>query len=714
MEYLMMKQSLWKPLLWALAILPLASCQPKASSEAQGTTLTIAIDTDSAPELFGVEKIDVSLQNLDTNLVVIDHRDADGTESVRVEIVQPSEDPEINREGFRLENASGIIAVKAIDSTGAMYGLMELSEQIQMQGGLSGVAPVLQNPRFPFRAIKYNLPWSSYRRFSALQVNEDMCRDLNMWEAFLDMMAENRFNSLTLWSMHPFPYLIRAKNFPKATPFSDEELAEWKTFWNALFNMAKDRGIDTYLVNWNVFVSEEFKKHYDPTGISDMDKFLGPINDTQTIRKYTRESITQVINEYPGLAGLGVTLGERMENLDSEQQTDWVRDVFFRGIKEADRPVKFIYRAALKGDHAVHRDTIDNSGLPEPIWVELKFNWSHGHSTPTLVKAHGGGTGEEYWTNPAPSKHKMCWMIRNEDFFRLRWGEPDFIRAHIAQNGQEFVGGYFVGSETMIPAVDIFHKPDHEHIDWDYAFERQWLFYKEWGRLLYNPETPDTVFSNAFDSKYEGGHGDDMVEAFKLSTRTNQRILSFFRVAQDATNYAEGFLGLREFLTVKHVVESTPTDPNYVSVTEFGDGKGILDAKLTPIELAAALEVDSLKALALVSDLTTTDPTLQCEIEDVKAWSHLGLHFSKKLRSAVALNQKNKADAVTFITQAQQHWTDLVSVTEDHIIPGFVYGEKRVENPGQWHWNDGQWHWSAYQDEVAADVEWVKKQVAEW
>ena len=615
-----------------------------------------------------------------------------------MDMVQPTDCPQIKKEGFRIEKSSGRIVVSAIDSTGAMYGLLELAEQIQLQKGLSKVTADLQNPRFPFRAIKFNLPWSSYRRFSALQVNEPLCKDLNMWEAFLDMMAENRFNALTLWNLHPFPYLIRAKNFPKAAPFSEQELAQWKVFWTTLFKMANDRGIETYLVNWNVFVSQEFKDNYDDAGVSDMERFLGDIEDTETIRQYTRESITQVINEYPDLTGLGVTLGERMQNLNSEQQTDWVEDVFFRGIKEADRPIKFIYRAALKGNHAVHRATIDASGLAEPIWVELKFNWSHGHSTPTLVKAHGGGTGEEYWTNPAPSHHKMCWMIRNEDFFRLRWGEPDFIRAHIAQNGQDFVGGYFVGSETMIPAFDLFHQPNHKHINWKYAFERQWLFYKEWGRLLYNPETPDVAFANAFDAKYEGGHGQDMTEAFKLSTRTNQRILSFFRVAQDATNYAEGFLGLRKFLTIQDVIKSTPTDSNLVSVKEFGDGANNFGKRITPIELATALEADVDKALNLINGISTTDNTLKCEIEDVKAWSHLGLYFAKKLRAAVAVNQGKKAEAFTFITQAQQHWTDLVSVTEAHIIPGYVYG------------GGAKWHWSAYQDEVAADVDWVQKQ----
>jgi len=50
----------------------------------------------------------------------------------------------------------------------------------------------------------------SYRENESLQANDELSMDLNMWASFLDMMAANRFNALTLWSLHPFPYLIRA------------------------------------------------------------------------------------------------------------------------------------------------------------------------------------------------------------------------------------------------------------------------------------------------------------------------------------------------------------------------------------------------------------------------------------------------------------------------------------------------------------------------
>ncbi len=318
---------------------------------------------------------------------------------------------------------------------------------------------------------------------------------------------------------------------------------------------------------------------------------------------------------------------------------------------------------------------------------------------PTLVKAHGGGTGKEYWTNPAPSHHKMAWMIRNEDFFRLRWGEPDFIREHIQVNGQDYVGGYFIGSECYIPAKDIYHKPGHRHVNWKYAFERQWLYYKQWGRLLYDPCTSDAVFANAFNQRFSGNIGSQMVEAYKLSTRTTQRIASFFDFTWDHSFYTEGFIGnKRDFIKLHEMIDAEPIEPNFVSIKEYGDGSQNFGSKLTPIQQAATLEKDNQQALKIVKGISTSDETLKCEIEDVKAWSYLGLYFAKKIRAAVALNQNKKSEAVRYITEAQQHWRDLVTVTDEHIQPSHLAIFKETRN----------FHWKNYQDEVDAEVEWVK------
>jgi hypothetical protein len=151
------------------------------------------------------------------------------------------------------------------------------------------------------------------------------------------------------------------------------------------------------------------------------------------------------------------------------------------------------------------------------------------------------------------------------------------------------------------------------------------------------------------------------------------------------------------FFSVQDVINANPLEPNQLSVKEFGNGSGGgHGSSITPIELASDLERDNLRALFIVNGISTTNDTLKCEIEDVRAWAHLGLYFAKKLRAAVAVNQNNKPDAVTYITEARDHWIDLVEVTDAHIKKGHL-----MHNKGQFHWKD-------HLDAVNADIDWVK------
>ncbi len=179
--------------------------------------------------------------------------------------------------------------------------------------------------------------------------------------------------------------------------------------------------------------------------------------------------------------------------------------------------------------------------LRKAIWASLKFNWSHPLSTTKLIKVHGGKIYGTYW-NPEPKGYKIVWTVRNEDFFCLRWGVADFIRQHIANNTPDYVGGYFIGSETYIPAKDYFTKPGFS-VDWKYAFQRQWLFYKLWGRLLYNPSTPDSIFRNEFIRRY-GKQAAVLFDAYALAGKTPLRLASSFDCTWDFTLYSEGFMAL--------------------------------------------------------------------------------------------------------------------------------------------------------------------------
>ena len=97
--------------------------------------------------------------------------------------------------GFEIVRGPGnAIYILGTDANGAMYGVLDLAEQIAAGNGLAKVKNKVAEPKFEFRAIKFNLPWYSYRTNDALSLHSETCRDLEFWGEFLDMMAENRGN----------------------------------------------------------------------------------------------------------------------------------------------------------------------------------------------------------------------------------------------------------------------------------------------------------------------------------------------------------------------------------------------------------------------------------------------------------------------------------------------------------------------------------------
>jgi hypothetical protein len=695
--------------------------------------ISIAYRTDCPQLNFAVSRLEQALQQVKETLVVCDLAEPDDKDILILSdetdaVFLPDSATEtaishrIKEEGFQIARSRSankdIICIIARNETGAMYGTLDLADQIRLNNGLNNVEEKISNPRFEFRAIKFNLPWSSYRPSEnpAMSLHTETCRSLRFWQRFLDMMAENRFNVLSLWNLHPFTYMIRPKGFPEACPFSDKELAQWQCFWRRLFSMAKQRGIETYIVNWNIVVSPEFAKAH---GVKERN------DKSEIVREYTRQCVTQVINEYDELTGLGVTLADWMNDMTPREREDWIQDTFIKGMKQAKRPAKFIHRSVLAGSPVEMRRVIDEANFPDPVWVEVKFNWSHGYSTPRLAITHDYSSGqidERFW-QPKPENYRIAWMIRNEDFFILRWGQPDFIREHIEANGRDCVGGYFIGSEGYIPAKEYAHKPD-KHVTWEYAFEKQWLFYKLWGRLLYDPNTPDKVFAAEFNRRYGGDIGDKLLEAYALASRMPLRLASFHRATWDYTLYSEGFLAPVEtgfddkvsaFISIDELIRHETLDPTYVSISDYVDAvvsdKQIEQSLLTPLELAEDLEKDGKKALELVESLGNSAAqnvnTFDCEIEDVQAWAYLSLYFADKLRAGVALETFRKTKvkvqqtkSVALLESAARRWAKLVEVTKQHYNPIPAVQLSRSQNDP-----DAVFSWERYSDQVKRDIQ---------
>ncbi len=641
----------------------------------------------------------------------------------------------LKAEAYTLLPEGKKITITGGDGTGIIYGSLSLAEDLRNGMTLSNVRERSESPNLPFRAIKFDLPWDTYRHSYALNQHQETCKDLKFWEAFLDMMAENRFNALTLWNLHPYTFLIKPKNFPEASPWNDKEMKEWKKLFHGIFRMAKERGIDTYIMPFNIFVTPEFSKAHN-VEMNNLEHYHYVDADTsEIIKRYTRECVTQMLNEYPDLTGIGLTLGEGMGGMTPQRREEWIRETIIEGMRLANRKSKLIHRIPFSGNtgslgatsvamEQLTRKAIEDEAAMDcfegPIWASLKFNWSHGHSTTKLIKVHGGKIYGTYW-KPEPKGYKIIWTVRNEDFFCLRWGDADFIRRHIAENTPDYVGGYFIGSETYISAKDYFTKTGFS-VNWKYAFQRQWLFYKLWGRLLYNPSTPDSIFKAEFIRRYGKGAG-ELFEAYELAGKTPLRLASSFDCTWDFTLYSEGFMALNpdtkrvEYISVDRQINQPPLDTDYVSVAEYvktiSSGGSFGKNRITPPDLAAMLEKDCNKALELVKNINVSgnDP-LMFEVSDVKVWANLGLFFAGKLRGATALEtyrmnggEENKQNSIKHLENALHFWDVVINITSPIYkdMPLVHYSEQDGKS---WKENDNlRFHWRLLRPDVVKDIE---------
>lgn len=651
----------------------------------------------------------------------------------------------LSKEAYNFTIDKKNIDITGGNGAGLIYGVLGLVESIKNGKKPSQLQNHTESAHYSLRAIKYDLPWDTYRHSFALDLHYDTCRDLKYWEKFLDMMVENRFNALTLWNLHPYTFMIKPKNYPEATPFSDIEMKEWQALFRGIFKMAEERGIDTYIFPFNIFVSPEFAKAHNVVMDNlNHDHIMNTMADTSAlVRKYTRECVTQVLQEYPELDGMGITHGEVMGGMTPTEREDWLHETIIEGMRLAGRKAKLIHRIPLSADktsggstskeaESITRKILEADAalgfLEKPIYADLKYNWSHAHSTTKLIKVHGGKLFDTYF-NPIPENYKVTWTARNEDFFCLRWGSPDFVRSHIAENSHAYNGGYFLGSECYIPAKDYFTK-NTNGTNWMYAFERQWLFYKTWGRLLYNPETKNEVFSDDFTRRF-GANGKNLLEAYSQVSKMPLMLASAYDFTWDFTLYSEGFLARNsktnnvDFISVDRQINQATLDPDYISVKDFVDkslnNQVFEQSKITPPIFAKKLEENASKALELVKNIDfSNNTTLMYEVADVKIWAYLGLYYSEKTKGAVTLqtyrkqgNITQKELAIKHLEKALSYWDEVIKISKPIYNEMPLVHLSEQKNMSKDEISKLRFHWSIIRPEVAADVEIAKGAVVE-
>ena len=193
-------------------------------------------------------------------------RSADGVELIRLSQATDSVGP---KEGFTIKSADGVIDVVGNDGSGVIYGCQELVDRLEMDGSFEKLpASFSDAPEMVLRGAcvgvqkPYLLPGRAVYEYPYTPENFPWFYDKELWIKYLDMLVENRMNSLYLWNGHPFASLVKLEDYPFAVEVDEETFKKNEEMFSFLTTEADKRGIFVIQMFYNILLSKPFAEHY--------------------------------------------------------------------------------------------------------------------------------------------------------------------------------------------------------------------------------------------------------------------------------------------------------------------------------------------------------------------------------------------------------------------------------------------------------------------
>ena len=513
-------------------------------------------------------------------------KDSSGCSDLSVFLEEDRGCPE---EGYHLRREKGCFRIVASDRAGMMYGLLDLGrELVHGNGCAESIKDRNVTPYIRKRGIKFNIPLDartpsySDASDSAFETVPDVW-DLEFWQDYLDAMAEYHYNVLSLWSLSPFPSMVRIPEYPltaledvmRSVIIPQPEMSGWKMytedmkkglypvkkmsmdekmeFWRQVMSCAADRCIEVYLFTWNLFV-------------------------------YGTEDCLKC---HPG------------------------------------RKLRFIHRMQYAAFHEIEEKFRDFPGTFE---ISFKYSQAHMHSSvkphffSDFIKEHDTQTG--FWLT-----------LRDDDYYMFRWGDLDFARDYLRNMPVSRMTGFYLGADGFTWGRDYMDRLDQTH---PLYIRKMWYKMWLWGQLSYDISREEEFFTRELECMY-GMDGKRLSNVWKKASR----IISTFQLVHwhdyDFQWYPEMCCSLEhppvrklEFADINEFMacDSMP-EGGCISVKEFAkcqvEGRAV--NAVTPLQIAQTIKQYSefvLKEVALLEKGCKMGCGLHRLLMDMRALAYLG------------------------------------------------------------------------------------------
>ncbi|WP_421944115.1 alpha-d-galacturonidase [Pedobacter sp.] len=598
------------------------------------------------------------------------------------------------KEGFVItSDANGVIYVIGKDASGTLYGCMEFVERIKAQGKIPESISIAEQPEMVLRGTCIGmqkpdyLPGHDVYEYPYTPETFPWFYDKELWVKYLDMMVENRYNSLYLWNGHPFSSLVKLKDYPYAIEVDDETFKKNEEIFKFLTHEADKRGIWVIQMFYNIIIPKPFA---DKHGLKTQDRNRPII---PLISDYTRKSIAAFVEKYPNV-GLMVALGEAMEGV-GQDDIDWFTKTIIPGLKDGlkasgrtDEP-PIVLRA-----HDTDAPAVMKAALPlyKNLYTENKFN---GEALTTYEPRGAWAELNRKLASIGTINISNVHILANLEPFR--YGSADFIQKSVQ------------AMDKIYGAKGLHLYPQASYWDWPYTADnvkgrllqtdRDWIWYKEWGRYAWNSkrDRKDEIeyWGNELAKKYgtDVNGGKSILNAYEESGEISPKLLRRYGITD----------GNRQTLTLGMLMTQLINPFRYGLFTlmyesEAPEGEMIIEYAEkewkkqghigeTPVQIAKEVIEHGKKAVVAINQAKPTRDTAEFRRlkNDIYCYDAMANSYAEKVKAALwILRYKYSNDvadlekALPFLQKSLNFYTELVKLTEkDYLYANSMQTKQR-------------------------------------
>jgi hypothetical protein len=584
-----------------------------------------------------------------------------------------------SKEGYTIRAAGNTIILRGVDASGALYGCMDLCDQVRETGKIPTQLSISDQPEMVLRGScigmqkPYYLPGHGVYEYPYTPATFPWFYDKAMWVKYLDMLLDNRMNSLYLWNGHPFASLVKLPEYPFALEVSEADFAKNEEIFKFLTEEADKRGIWVIQMFYNIIVSKPFAEHY---GIKTQDR---NVKITPLLSDYTRKSIAAFINKYPNV-GLLVCLGEAMNTY--EDDVEWFTKTIIPGVQDGlkslgkTQEVPIILRA-----HDTNCKMVMDAALPlyKNLFTMNKYN---GESLVTYEP--GGPWAETHRALGALGSTHIANVHILSNLEPFRWSSPDFIQKSVQ------------AMHKSLGANALHLYPQASYWDWPYTadkadqrllqIDRDKMWYKAWGRYAWNSSRnrPDEKIYWDKQLNQTFGCGDQshyLLEAYEEMGAISPMLTRKFAITEGnrQTFLLGSFMSQLVNPNRWHVYPDFPAscDPGGERLADWVQkewkGEAHLDNNPMQVIQDVVKHADaSVKAIEKVTSVTVNADEFKRLKNDVYCMNAFAYFMSDKVQAAMWVMRYNYSNdikdldkALPYLQSSLEHYKELVRLTKD-------------------------------------------------